>query len=90
MAKDDSIRKLVTRHAEEAQVAKRQAKTTRTFRAREPAYSRFAAYCNWRGIELSDVLADLVDAYLEAAKDDMPPDDVLDAHRVKKRTPGAA
>jgi hypothetical protein len=49
-------------------------KSNRTFVAHEPEYRILVDYCRTRGIQVSEVLNELIAVFLETVKDDLPPD----------------
>jgi hypothetical protein len=53
-------------------------KAARTHNFAEPNYTLFARYCKSKGVPASEVLDDLIVAFLEKVKDDMPGDGVPD------------
>lgn len=81
---DDPIRRILSQMQSGPTV--RPAKANRTFRLTEPLAGKFIAYCNWKGWLPGDVLDRFIAEFMEVAKEDLPSDEILDQHRVKRKS----
>jgi hypothetical protein len=72
MSADDPLDR-VAQKVRDSKPQKKVARSTRTLMMAEPNFTTLQRYCQAKGVPVSDVINDLVEAFLEKVKDDLPP-----------------